>query len=416
MNHIDVIFLKLFTGFVRQTDALEPDIVLTEKDWNELRVLSARHQILPVIYEAAAQTECFQKKQPECAGSWKRETMFAVARQIQMTSEFVKLYQEMLQDGICPLVIKGLVCRNLYPKPDYRMSADEDLLIRRENFREADHFLLHKGFHRLEEEEVTDKEISTLHEVGYRHPDTGLYLELHLSLFPEESTTYGHFNEMFQKPYEDMVCLEIEDCRIYTLSYTKHFLYLLCHNAKHFLHSGFGVRQVFDMILFAEQYGDQMDWEWIIAQARGKHLYVFLLNLLDIGVRYFDFQPDKAGWPKPEELLDGGLDSDALLEDLLGAGIFGTSSKERLHSANITLAAADMTKHHSGIWSSLFPAYSYMSRKFRYVKNHPWLLPVGWLHRLSQYCVGRRTDSREVLDTGKRRVELLDKYGLIEKE
>ena len=40
----------------------------------------------------------------------------------------------MQEAGIQALVVKGIVCRNLYPKPDYRVSGDEDVLIPAEQF------------------------------------------------------------------------------------------------------------------------------------------------------------------------------------------------------------------------------------------------------------------------------------------
>lgn len=411
---IEHLFLELFTSFVRQTKIEQNQLELSGEEWNNLLGMSAYHQVIPIIYESVWQIESFRKHPPAIAGMWKRETMMAVASQTRMTNEFVTLYKQLNQIGVRPLVLKGLVCRNLYPKPDYRMSGDEDLLIRKEDFWIVNDFLISRGFCKTEDDEELKARMNTLHEVGYRNPHNGVYLEIHLSLFPEESGAYGHFNRMFKGLHNDAVCLEIDGCPIWTLDYTEHFLYLLCHSAKHFLHSGFGVRQVFDMLLFAEHYGSQIDWTEIIKKTKKDRIYTFMVNLLDIGVRYLDFDSDKACWPSEVQKLDGSMDSEDLLNDLLLAGVYGASSNERRHSSNITLAAADPERKTGGLQASLFPSRSYMEQRYSYVKKHPWLLPVGWGHRILDYLNReKRTDNRQVLELGSQRVKILKKYGMI---
>ena len=42
------------------------------------------------------------------------------------------LFDKMRQNGLTPLIVKGIVCRDLYPNPDLRTSNDEDLYIPRD--------------------------------------------------------------------------------------------------------------------------------------------------------------------------------------------------------------------------------------------------------------------------------------------
>lgn len=35
------------------------------------------------------------------------------------------------------LTVKGIICRELYPKPDYRISGDEDILVDKTQFEKA---------------------------------------------------------------------------------------------------------------------------------------------------------------------------------------------------------------------------------------------------------------------------------------
>jgi hypothetical protein len=219
---------------------------------------------------------------------------------------------------------------------------------------------------------------------------------------------------MFEGLHKTAVCLSIDGSDIWTLNFTEHFLYLLAHSAKHFLHSGFGVRQVFDIILFAEIYGSQMDWKEIIKKTKKNRIYTFMINLFDIGVKYMRFDLEKACWPSEEQLLDGTLDSEDLLMDLLVGGVYGASSDERRYSSNITLAAADKEGQAGGLMASLFPKASYIAQKYEYVKKHSWLLPIGWGHRIMEYILKKKNvNNRQILELGNQRVQILKKYGMI---
>ena len=65
----------------------------------------------------------------------------------------------------------------------------------------------------------------------------------------------------------------------------------------------------------------------------------FCINLLDIGERYLGFSYEASGAVRAAKKLHP--DSEALLIDILDAGSFGKSSAGRIHSANITLYAAE---------------------------------------------------------------------------
>ena len=414
---MEKLFLELLTSSVRQRQVNKDMLALEDKDWTRLLALSAYHQIIPIIYEQVSKSESFRLHPPAVAGMWKREAMLSVARQVRVTDEFLRLYGEMCACGLRPLVLKGLVCRNLYPMPDYRMSSDEDLLIPREDFWKMNEFLTGKGFTKAESDASLQEAFGMLHEVGYRNVQNGLYLEVHLTLFAEESGAYGHFNRLFNGLHNEVSAVKIQDRKVWTLNETEHMLFLLCHNVKHFLHSGFGVRQVMDMILFAEAYGDKIDWKRLIRIAKKNQMYKFLIHLFDIGVGYLEFDPVKACWPSEADRLDGTLDSEDLLRDLLAGGIYGSSTEERRHSSNITLSAVDKEGTFAGgILESLFPKRTYMDKKYKYVKKYPWLLPIGWCQRIVEHVLKKDyVSNRKIVEIGHSRVKLLRKYGMVRK-
>lgn len=54
--------------------------------------------------------------------------------QTMRTNEFLELNKKLQAAGVRPLVVKGIICRNLYPQPDYKQSGDGDVLVPAEQF------------------------------------------------------------------------------------------------------------------------------------------------------------------------------------------------------------------------------------------------------------------------------------------
>ena len=150
---------------------------------------------------------------------------------------------------------------------------------------------------------------------------------------------------------------EIQGIPVYTLCHTDHLLYLILHAFKHFLHSGFGIRQVCDIVIYAGVYGKEIDWEEVLEKCRSIHAAVFAAALFDIGEKYMEFDPGKAGYPDSWSQLK--TDGTELLEDILEGGVFGDSSMSRKHSSNITLQAVSESKRgqkaKASVLQSLFP-------------------------------------------------------------
>lgn len=403
------IFLAILDNYIHPDHRLPEIKNLQVEDIEELFRLASEHSVFPVIYEQVRQTKAYQDLPNERKQYDKMKIKRLVIGQTCRTNLFLMLYKELLNLEIPMLVVKGLVCRNMYSNPDYRQSCDEDILIRKEDFHKLDQALEQRGFLR-EQIDHPEKE----HEITFYNEAKGLYLEVHLSLFPEESGAYGRLNREFEDVFESYVIEKIQGVDIYTLDPTKHMLYLLCHGLKHFLHSGFGIRQLCDMVLFAEKYGDRIDWKQIEISTRRQHMELFWLNLFDIGENYLGFSWKKANLKKPKKIK---LDSEAMLSDLLDSGVYGKSSEERVHSANITLEAVQSSKKRVSIRRSLFPSMEYMKMRYPYLKRHGWMLPYAWLERVFGYL--KQNDRQEAMATvemGKTRTELLRKYGIIDRQ
>ncbi len=385
-------------------------------EWRELFALCQHHQILPMVYETVYSCPALKSMPPQETQAVKSMVVRQVMIQSRKTEEFLMLYRKLLEKGLTPVVVKGIICRNMYREPDYRSSGDEDVLIPREQFRKCHDVFLENGMKPVQPDKDPDAE----GEVPYYKENGILHIELHKELFSSESEAYGELNGLFADAFGRMMQEEIGGVKVYTMSRTDHLLYLILHAFKHFLHSGFGIRQVCDITLYAEQYGEDIDWEYILEKCRGVHADVFTASLFDIGKKELGFDPEKACLPESWSSVEA--DGAELLEDLLAGGVFGDASMSRKHSSNITLQAVMEDKKgkkaRPSLIRSLFPDRRYMERNYTYLKDYPFLLPAAWLSRIGRYLKesGKTdgNDAKESIEIGTQRVELMKKYKIIQ--
>lgn len=370
-------------------------------DWPAVFTLAGNQHVLPMILEAAWRSGASE----ELLAPVRPAGMRLMMTQARRTAAFLALYQRLADMGLYPLVLKGLVCRLLYPEPDLRLSGDEDLLVRHEDFRAVHEALLGCGLSC-----DCDGPLEELSEITYTGGD--LRIELHLSLFPPEEAAYGGLNALFEGAQERAVFMEAEGIRIRALSPTDHLLYLICHAYKHFLYSGVGIRQVCDIGMFTERYGEEIDWDRIRKGCEEFRTARFTAALFAVAGRHL-------GFAMPGAFGDLETDEVPMMLDMLKGGIFGAAEEDRLHSASITLEAAASRRQgrkSRGLLASVFPPLKSMKEKYPYLKKHPFLLPAAWSQRLGEYLSRRGKEVRpsESIRIGKERIRLLREYGIID--
>jgi hypothetical protein len=412
MNDTNTLFLAILKAALKgQRPAIQQNI--SPEQWQALFHMAGIHNVLPLIYEAAHDHPSLAGQQALLA-SVKRQVRQLVVLQTLRTGEFLELYDKLRAAGIKPLVVKGIVCRNLYSQPDQRPSSDEDVLIPAEQFALCHRVLTNFGMATTDAEET----LADAYEVPYRKAGSPLYIELHKSLFPPGSEAYGDWNRYFVDAERRAVDVEIQGHTVSTLDHTDHLFYLICHAFKHFLHSGFGIRQVCDIVLYANSYGKNVDWARILENCKEIRAEKFAAAMFAIGKNHLVFDPHRACYPESWQGIE--VDELPMLEDLLSAGLYGSASMSRKHSSNITLDAVAAQKQgrkaRGGLVASVFPSAAKLEGRYPYLKKHPYLLPVAWCDRLWHYGGERRKDSNaaEALKIGSERIELMKYYGILE--
>ena len=420
MNRIQTIFIQALTAALQDKPcSIEGEI--TAAEWKELFSLAIEQKVLPLIYQSVYSMPQYQKTGQEMDGEAGERVLRHVMLQMQQTFEFLQLYKRLDERGLQPVVVKGIVCRRLYPQPDYRPSGDEDLLIPQGSYDEYKKALFEGGM-----ELIQSGNEDTAYEVRYRSASGRLMVEVHRTLFSEEDgVLYEGLNDLFSHAFSDSILVEEQGVRIRTLNESQHLLYLLLHAYKHFLSGGFGIRQLCDMVMFANACGDRIDWDYVMAACERVQAGIFAASLFRIGREYLILDPEKACYP--ESWRSREVDPEDLLLDVLQAGIYGSAELSRKHSSSITIGAVEASRakgkgsgRASGLLKAVFPSAEALSSRYPYLKEKKYLLPMAWLSRIFSYTKEIRNadegDSiKDALRIGNERVGLMKKYGIIRK-
>ena len=413
MTENEEIFLELFRLALQGNPAVEMQDQLRGHTQREIFRLADLHCVFPMICQTVYGNELPEEDRRAAAAVRKAEKQTLM--QAKMTAEFLKLYRFLSAQNLDPVVVKGIICRSLYPYPEQRPSTDEDLLIPEEQFEAYHQAFISYGL----QVALPDVDLKNEHEISYCN--NRIYLEVHKTPFPPESKAYGDLNRFFTDVEQRKKKETVYGVTIWTMDETDHLFYLLCHAFKHFLNCGTGIRQVSDIVLFSVKNENSIDWDLIIDHCEEISALEFVRTLYRIGQIYLF--PDSFPDSLREKWLTDEVEEDALLCDILSGGVYGTSSEERLHSANITLGTMSAEKSGTGsgtVAQTLFPSFKSMCGRYAYLRKMPFLLPFAWAHRVIGYSVdlmrhkGGSNKASEAVRIGNERVALMRQYGLLE--
>lgn len=378
--------------------------VLDSADYGKIFDIAMQQKLLPFVFEAVRKAPAAEEN-AELFAAIKQQVIAQVLSQTVRSLEFEEVYKKLTAAGLRPILVKGRTCGRLYPLPDHRLSADDDIFVSENDFLPCHKILLGEGF----EASCSEAELSSEDEVSYTSKKSAVYIEMHRRLFDSSEDAHDELNGFFA------------DAHAYSLSTNGFFimrpheslLYLILHAYKHFVSCGIGMRQFCDIALWAKKYYADIDWTFLHEQCESVHAAGFAAAVFEIANKYLGIE---LALPYPWK---PSAPCEPLLEDTLCGGIYGSNDYTRLHSSTVTLNAVRSSRDGKkrGVLSSVFPNKKYMERKYSYVKKHPWLLPAAWAQRIFHY-MGEKRGSGDNSGAGsvklaKERIELMKMYKII---
>ena len=393
-NQLCMLFLKAVAAGLQRQKIKDP--LLSFDEWQSLLELSSQQALLPVVFESV-----YQLLPAALEHEYRKATVKLITDQVQRADLFLRVYRELSRVGIEPLVIKGIICRNTYALSDWRISSDEDIYIPISDYPRFHEAMCQIGF------KSSPPNYRSEHETVYK--GGGLTIEGHWELFPQETQLWTHMNALTEDILKRAHHIEIDGVKLLTPEPTDHMIYLLLHAMKHFSLAGVGIRQICDIAMWGKSY--EIDWSRVKETTDSYGATLFTEAVIDAANRYLGMSIPK-GWDT--------VDSTALIWDSLEGGNFGRSTADRLHSASITsISGGEPSSKLKTLFRAVFPSRKAMENNYHWVSKSPLLLPVGWGVRLIRYAysiIRKGASPFRSIEIGRRRVQLLREYGVLQTE
>ena len=334
--------------------------------------------------------------------SYKKIVVAGSVLQTRKTEAFLRFYRELEENGVNAVCVKGITLRSLYPEPDLRPSSDEDLILDSGERKLFSAVCEKSGFKIKTENE---------NQLTVYDEKSGLVVETQNCFFLPGDRISEKMDGFFEKSRKRLCETEAQGVRIRTLCPTDNLLYLICHVLKHYIRSGFGIRQICDILLFCKAYQAEIDFDFVFAKLCEISAEGFAADIFRIGRTYFGLDG-----VLPDAFVSREVNFENLLTDAFSAGVFGKSTAARAHSAALTLSAvqgADTV--HKSAAKRVFVRFDELKASYPALENKKYLYPYFSCKRLFGFfkkpkSLQTATESLKIADE---RLRQFDAYGLL---
>lgn len=236
------IFISLL-GVAICGNQLSEDLKLniTKENIDELFELSKKHSMASVVGETLFENNLMPES--ETAEKFKYYMLASQMRfekQNYIAEKISKIYEEL---GIKHILLKGAFLKNLYPKQEWRTSADIDILV--------DESDLEKAASVITDDIGIKNTFKGSHDWGFKSDD-GIYVELHFKLIEDDNKEGINRHKWSAKALLNVWehCHLADDKQYrYEMNYEYLYYYHIAHMAKHFENGGCGVKPFIDLWL-----------------------------------------------------------------------------------------------------------------------------------------------------------------------
>ena len=365
------------------------------KNLSKIRDLSLMQEVWDVVYSGVRpKIESGEVKiPPEIHATLEKTFLSNVALNVQKIEFNLSSLRKLEESGIKCAVLKGITISRLYAMPEARISSDMDILIDIKDEGKTVEILTELGYE-CENRAKNDHHMKAYHKKG------GL-LEVHVALHSAPTNDIIlddeiRYNEEFYR---------LED-GLYTLGIQDNIIYLSAHLIKHLVNDATGIRQMMDLLLYMKEYKEKIDWEKYNSLMKKLGYDTLIRVVKGIGVKYFGMEFQDAiteGHGLPELLEDCEIGGVFAKNEKERARFFSIYTKRRSGKGTLSYLVYRFFKSERSVFAMLFPPAEAIKERFSYVKKHPVLLPVGWIHRFIQIFL--KTKGEEAAKTEKDRIE-----------
>lgn len=350
-------------------------------NWSELINEADEHKVTPLIYSSINKTDIISTIDKDTLNILKRKVFNSSVGQSRHIKTVASVLDSFNKADISVIVLKGLVVREYYPMPDLRTMCDADVLVHEEDLDKVSALMISLGYTKTKEKDDHGAHIVF-------HKGSSVF-EVHWTLINDR---FFKGDKSFEKKlWDDAMEVEVGGVKTLSLSLEDLAVHLCTHMAVHLAYSGFGVRQLTDLVVLVEKEGKQIDWVSFIDKTKESGVYKFSIAIFTICNKLFNMEIPKeiSKEPKIKEKY-----IDQLIQDIFDSGVHGKKDKDRVFANEFAFdqgegAADGSMSIFKKFMKLLFPPVSQMSDKYNYAKKFIVLAPVAWIHHLIEGLINK---------------------------
>ena len=371
MNTTEKQFIDLLSNSIRNEVCKKK---YDNVDWNELRKLSRKHTIEGLIYSALNKAELLENIDEDKVKDLKKEVFFTGVTQISNMSKLEKVFNEFSKENVPVIVLKGLVVREYYPQPEQRSMSDADIFVKAKDINKSKKILIDLGY--------TEIDAEASHHIKYIKSGYPM-IELHWHVMKRDG--FSDELDLFEDDIWDRTIeVKVKGAKVLSLGYEDLALHLCMHMAAHLAASGFGVRQIADLVLLVEKKGHLIDWTLFINKAEEFGFKKFIIIMFKICNILFSMDI-------PKEMAVYKIDDEEMFESLISTifdgGVYGKKDMASNFANQVAFnyKGKDSNATIGAIrryFRFIFPSIETMSDKYSYARKIRILTPIAWIHHL----------------------------------
>lgn len=371
MNTTEKQFIDLLSNSIRNEVCKKK---YDNVDWNELMNLSRKHKIEGLIYSALNKSRLLENIDEDKVNELKKEVFFTGVTQISNMSKLEIVFNEFSKENVPVIVLKGLVVREYYPQPEQRSMSDADIFVKAKDLNKSKKILIDLGY--------TEVDAEASHHIKYIKSGYPM-IELHWHVMKRDG--FSDELDLFEDDIWDRTIeVKVKGAKVLSLGYEDLALHLCMHMAAHLAASGFGVRQIADLVLLVEKKGHLIDWTLFINKAEEFGFKKFIIIMFKICNILFSMDI-------PKEMAVYKIDDEEMFESLISTifdgGVYGKKDMASNFANQVAFnyKGKDSNATIGAIrryFRFIFPSIETMSDKYSYARKIRILTPIVWIHHL----------------------------------
>lgn len=361
--------------------------------WKDILEECKIHNIESLVYYGI-HSNTLKTIDKETLEVWKKQTFMCNIYQINHIKQISNILSIFNDKNIPVIVLKGLVIRDLYPRPELRTMGDADLLVHKYDLDIVDQILKSNGYNEI-----------CRHGFHIAYCKGNSHVEVHWTISDEEK--WIGLETFTDEVWKNAIEVNIGDSKSLSMNYEDLLFHLIIHKANHLKSSGFGIRQICDVALLVDKKREDINWNEFICKVKRSKVDKFAMIILEICNKLFEIE-----FPKELEYMRVKDDTyvDILIDVIFSNGVHGKTNK----ISSIAKYFSDSSKKDNfitGFTNMYFPAQDKLTNRYSYAKKNKLFLPIAWIHRLLNAIFRRDFSLSEKVKISTQGSDISKEYG-----